>query len=81
LTIQGFAFDVELLFLARRGGFTIQEVGITWHCRTDSRVRFGKGAMAFVDIVRIRLNARLGRYRSLTAVPRGRLVARLDETK
>jgi dolichyl-phosphate beta-glucosyltransferase len=81
LTIHGFAFDVELLFLARGGGFTIQEVGIKWRCRTDSRVRFGKGAMAFFDVVRIRLNARLGRYRSLTAVPAGRRVARLDETK
>jgi dolichyl-phosphate beta-glucosyltransferase len=81
LTIEGFAFDVELLFLARRRGFTIQEVGITWRCRKASRVRLGNGAAAFLDIVRVRLNARLGRYRSLTVVARGRLVPRTDETK
>lgn len=81
LTIQGFALDVELLFLARRGGFIIQEVGITWRGRKDSRVRFGKGTAAFFDILRVRLNARLGRYRSLTAVSPSRFVARLDETK
>lgn len=71
LTIHGFAFDVELLFLARRAGFTVLEVGITWRCRKDSRVRFGKGAAAFLDVIRVRLNALLGRYTWPMAVPQG----------
>jgi hypothetical protein len=29
MTIDGFAFDVELLYLARLAGFRIREVGIT----------------------------------------------------
>lgn len=65
LTIEGFAFDVELLFLARRCGFTIQEVGVVWTCRTDSRVRLSRGAAAFADIARIRWRAHRGRYAGL----------------
>lgn len=62
LTIGGFAFDVELLFLARRAGFTIREVGVVWVCRADSRVRLSRGAAAFLDIARIRLRALRGKY-------------------
>ncbi|MGH9349079.1 MAG: hypothetical protein ACRD26_17625, partial [Vicinamibacterales bacterium] len=54
LTIDGFAFDVELLFLARRAGLDIREVGIEWHARRDGRVDVRRGAAAFVDILRIR---------------------------
>jgi hypothetical protein len=61
-TIDGFAFDVELLFLARRSGFRIKEVGIEWHCRVDSRVSLWRGIAAFGDIVRVRWNAWRGRY-------------------
>jgi dolichyl-phosphate beta-glucosyltransferase len=67
-TIDGFAFDVELLFLARRFGFTVREVGIEWHCRVDSRVSLWRGVAAFGDILRVRWNALRGRYtRAATA--------------
>ena len=68
LTIDGFAFDVEALFLARRAGLVVREVGITWNCRTDSRVAVGRGAAAFADILRIRWRGARGAY---AAVPRG----------
>ena len=62
LTIDGFAFDVELLYLARRAGFPIREVGIACHCRQDSRVRVRAGIASVLDVLRIRMNARpLGR--------------------
>jgi dolichyl-phosphate beta-glucosyltransferase len=54
MTITGFAFDVEMLFLARRAGLDVREVGIVWHGRGDSRVGLGRGAAAFADILRIR---------------------------
>ena len=54
LTIQGFAFDVEMLALARRAGLSIREVGVTWDGNQESRVAFGGGAAAFVDVLRIR---------------------------
>lgn len=68
LTIEGFAFDVELLFLARRAGFRIREVGVVWVCRIDSRVRLGRGAVAFADVARIRLRHLAGCYRHLARV-------------
>jgi dolichyl-phosphate beta-glucosyltransferase len=61
-TIDGFAFDFELLFLARRFGFAVREVGITWLCRVDSRVSLWRGMAAFGDIARVRWNAVRGRY-------------------
>lgn len=63
VTIEGFAFDVELLFLARQAGFGIREVGVIWVCRRDSRVRLSRGAAAFLDIIRIRLKQLAGQYR------------------
>jgi dolichyl-phosphate beta-glucosyltransferase len=62
LTIDGFAFDVEMLALARRAGFPVHEVGITWHGNQDSRVAIGRGAVAFVDVVRIWWRLRRGVY-------------------
>src|SRR5688572_5727757 len=71
LTLDGFAFDVELLFVARRAGFVVRELGIRWHYRGDSRVRFGRGATAFWDILRVRWNDRRGQYGSGGTVAAG----------
>ena len=61
LTIDGFAFDVELLYLARLAGFRIREVGITCHCRQDSRVRIRAGIASVLDVLRIRLEGAAAR--------------------
>jgi dolichyl-phosphate beta-glucosyltransferase len=53
MSIDGFAFDVEMLALARRQGFDIREVGVTWRGDQESRVAFGRGAAAFLDVLRI----------------------------
>ena len=62
LTIDGIAFDVELLVMARRAGYEIREAGIEWHGRAESRVTVSGGASAFGDVLRIRWNAWAGRY-------------------
>jgi len=54
LTSHGFAFDVEMLALARRAGLSIREVGVTWDGNQESRVACGGGAAAFLDVFRIR---------------------------
>lgn len=69
LTVQGFAMDVELLFLARRAGLAPREVGIIWHGRKDSRVAVGRGAEAFLDILRMR-------WRWRNALPQSTVVRR-----
>jgi len=66
-TIAGFAFDVEVLTLARLAGYGVREVGIEWHCRPDSRVSGWRGAAAFADILRVRWNGWTGRYRGIPA--------------
>ncbi len=62
LTIDGFAFDVEMLALADRAGLTIREVGVTWDGDQESRVAFGGGAKGFVDVLRIRWRLWRGAY-------------------
>jgi dolichyl-phosphate beta-glucosyltransferase len=58
LTLDGFAFDVELLYLARLAGFRIREVGIACHCRQDSRVRVRAGVASVLDVLRVRMKTR-----------------------
>ena len=38
--IDGFAFDVELLFLAQRAGLRIREIPVRWNHAEGSKVRF-----------------------------------------
>jgi hypothetical protein len=62
LTIDGFAFDVEMLALARRAGLSIREVGVTWDGNQESRVAVSGGAAAFLDVLRIRWRLWRGAY-------------------
>lgn len=36
--IDGFSFDVEMLYVARKRGFSIKEIGVLWKNDTQSRV-------------------------------------------
>jgi dolichyl-phosphate beta-glucosyltransferase len=38
--IDGFAFDVELIYLAQRAGLRIREIPVRWNHATGSKVRF-----------------------------------------
>jgi dolichyl-phosphate beta-glucosyltransferase len=56
-------FDVEVLFLARRRGFRIIEVPVEWTHVSGSKVSpVSDSLRMFADVVRVRLNAVLGRY-------------------
>lgn len=57
-------FDIEVLFLARKLGYTIKEVPVEWHYVETRRVSPIKDSwQGLVDILRIRLNAWRGIYR------------------
>lgn len=54
-TVDGFAFDVEILALARREGLRVAEVPIRWDNHPDTRVGVLSDApRMLVDLVRIR---------------------------
>jgi len=60
--LDGFSFDVEALFLARRAGFRIDEIPVTWRNDAATRVSLLGGFQAFPDLLRIRLNGWRGYY-------------------
>jgi len=63
LTVMGWAFDIEVLYLARRRGLRVREVPIEWHFRADSRVRLFRDSFGmFAELLRIRSRARRGAY-------------------
>jgi glycosyltransferase involved in cell wall biosynthesis len=62
-TTFGFGFDPELLFLAKRNGLKICETPVRWSHVEGSKVSFLRdGIRMFLDLVRIRWNALIGRY-------------------
>lgn len=61
--IDGWAFDVEILYLARKRGFNITELPIPWYYNEHSHVRPLADTLAMLsEILRIRKNDLLGRY-------------------
>ncbi len=56
LTTDGFAFDVEVLMLARRDGYRIEEVPVTWINDERTRVHPVYDSLRMLrDVVRLRL--------------------------
>jgi dolichyl-phosphate beta-glucosyltransferase len=53
--IDGYMFDVEILYLARRSGYRIKEVGVRWRDDGDTRLRLVAGNWQnMLDLFRIR---------------------------
>jgi dolichyl-phosphate beta-glucosyltransferase len=62
-TLTGWAFDVELLAIARRHGYSIVEVGIPWYYNPGSKINVLRNSWRmFLDLLAIRRNARRGVY-------------------
>jgi dolichyl-phosphate beta-glucosyltransferase len=61
--MNGIGFDVELLFIAKRRGYKIREVPITWYFDADSRMRLVQDSLNILrEIWEIRQNWRKGVY-------------------
>lgn len=62
-TLPGWSFDIELLYIARKRGYHIEEIPIHWHHHSDSKVSALRDAVRMVrDIFHIHANARRGVY-------------------
>jgi dolichyl-phosphate beta-glucosyltransferase len=64
--IDGFSFDVEVLYLAKKAGYMIKEVPVRWINSPFSRVVLMSDPMKmFLELLLIRFNALTGKYSSL----------------
>lgn len=65
VTVDGWAFDVEVLAVARAQGLRVVEVPIEWHYRVESRLSMMRdGWQMMKELLRIRMRSVSGRYRA-----------------
>lgn len=61
--MNGIGFDIELLFIAKKRGYKIMEVPITWYFDPDSRMRLVQDSLGLLrELWQIRQNWRKGYY-------------------
>jgi glycosyltransferase involved in cell wall biosynthesis len=61
--LKGWGFDPEVLYIARKRGYRLVEVGVDWYYNDDSRVRAIADSVGMVgELLQIRLNDWRGRY-------------------
>ncbi len=62
-TIYGWTFDVEILFIARKHGYRLVEIGIPWYFDEHSKVKIMKDLVQVGrDLITIRWNGLRGLY-------------------
>ena len=61
-TVDGFGFDVEILYIAHRLGFPTVEVPVMWSHVEGSRVRLGDIPRTLIDVLRVRYQGMKGLY-------------------
>ena len=60
-TMDGFAFDVEVLYLANKAGMAMREIPVDWYFRERSKVRTFRDSWSMtLDLLRIRWRHRRG---------------------
>jgi dolichyl-phosphate beta-glucosyltransferase len=62
--LDGFGFDVEVLYIARLLGYQCLEVPVRWNDVAGSKVSLLRGLGAFLDLLRVRWNGMTGKYHS-----------------
>ena len=73
--LDGFSFDVEALYVARRLGYQVKEVGVVWRNSPESKVNpVTDSIQMFLDVLKIRLHSLRGLY---VPASRGELKARI----
>jgi dolichyl-phosphate beta-glucosyltransferase len=62
-TLNGWSFDIEMLYLARRRRYRVREIPIHWYYHPETKVSAVRDALRMiVDIFRIHANALRGLY-------------------
>jgi len=60
--VDRFAFDPEILVIAKRMGYKIKEVPVIWFNDAESKVKFSSTIKMAIDLLKIRLNIIKGSY-------------------
>ena len=61
--IEGWAFDVEILYIAKLRGYQVTELPIPWYYNAESKISVLRDSYRmFLDLIQIRKNARQGLY-------------------
>lgn len=72
--IERWGFDPEILFLARRLGFSVKEVPVVWAHSEGTRLSpFRDGVRMFGEVLRIRWNSIVGAYAGAAVPSTGKL--------
>lgn len=61
--ITGFAFDIEMLALARKFNYRVAIIPVRWLFAEDSKVTLKAYLQVFADVFRIRWNLIIGKYK------------------
>jgi glycosyltransferase involved in cell wall biosynthesis len=62
-TLDGFGFDVEVLYIASHLGYRTLEVPVRWNDVAGTKVSMLLGAKGFLDPIKVRWNGMRGKYR------------------
>jgi glycosyltransferase involved in cell wall biosynthesis len=66
--IERFAYDVEILYLARKAGLSVREIPVRWKNAPGSKVRAVRDSFSMLcDVTRVVVRDRRGRYGRLGA--------------
>lgn len=77
---NGFAFDVELLHIAKMRGFKIDEVPINWTNVDGSKVNLVlDSSKMFIDVVKIKLRSQFGFYKAISQSPNEKKTSKLGK--
>jgi dolichyl-phosphate beta-glucosyltransferase len=60
--IERFAFDPEVLLIAKKMGFKIKEIPVYWKNDLRSKVKFKSMVKMLIDLFKIRINLLRGKY-------------------
>jgi glycosyltransferase involved in cell wall biosynthesis len=65
MTVSGWSFDVEVLFIARKRGHRIVEIPIPWYFNSESHISVLRDSFQMaLEIIQVRLNNARGTYGS-----------------
>lgn len=62
LKVLRWGFDIEVLVRAKKKGYTIKEIPVTWHNDKKSAIGIADYIVTFFELIAISVNSRLDRY-------------------